>query len=172
MHYSAGYEGSVTERTFNPYGIVNWKDKWYAVGYCHLRDDIRSFRVDRMRDIRWTDIAFQRPDAFSAGEFLIDSLLPDSGSQSNDQLVSVRIQGTPQALDDLCGHWLFSRTLVERTAEIAHFKLDEQSLYMHTPYYLLSFGGKIRITEPPELNDCLSDIAESLHLYYRSTGKH
>lgn len=176
IRYAAGYEGSGsgTERTFNPYGIVNWKDKWYAVGFCQLRSDIRSFRVDRIRRIRRTDIKFRRPDGFSAGGFLLDSLLPDMGAeaQSNGQLISVRIEGNPQALDDLCRHWLFSRTLVERTADSARFRLDEQSLYVNTPHYLLSFGSAIRIAEPPELNDCLADIAESLHHYYRSSGKH
>jgi hypothetical protein len=27
----------------------------------------------------------------------------------------------------------------------------------HVPYYLLSYGGKIRIIEPPELKACLAD---------------
>jgi len=85
-----------------------------------------------------------------------------------DKLISVYIAGQPQALDDLCGHWLFSQTLVERTSDWAHFKLDEQSLYLHAPYYLLSFGGKIRITEPQALKDCLADIAESMLRFYRT----
>lgn len=168
VNYHNDYEGSFTKRRLDPYGLVNWKEKWYVVGYCHLRGEIRSFRVDRISRIRFTDTRFERPASFSARRFQLESLIPESGTLSEAFLVSVHIQGLPQALDDLCGHWLFSRALVERNLSHAHFKMDELSLYLHTPYYLLSFGSKIRIIEPPELRACLAEIAESLHHYYRN----
>ncbi|CAG7654841.1 helix-turn-helix transcriptional regulator [Paenibacillus allorhizosphaerae] len=168
LQYYTGYEGSMTMRIFDPYGLVNWKDKWYVVGFCHLRGEIRHFRVDRIGRIRLTDSVFVRPSSFSARESLLESLLPETGDESSEHLVSVQIQGLPQAMNDLCGHWLFARTLVERTTNWAHFKLDEHSLYLHAPYYLLSFGGKIQILEPMELNVCLMEIAESLAQYYQT----
>ena len=71
-------------------------------------------------------------------------------------------------MDDLCGHWLLGHALVERTAEEAVFRLDEFTLYTQVAYYLLSFGGKIRIVGPEELKSGLADIAESLFKYYQS----
>lgn len=44
MEYAAGHDGPGAWRRFDPYGIVSWKDKGYAVGFCHLRGEIRSFR--------------------------------------------------------------------------------------------------------------------------------
>lgn len=168
IDYKTGYDGVKQTRTLDPYGLVHWKSKWYAVGYCHLRGEIRSFRVDRMGQIRPTDVVFDRPATFSPREFLLDSLLTEQGSESNPHLVSVHIQGIPQALDDLCGHWLLGHALVERTAEEAVFRLDESTLYTQVAYYLLSFGGKIRIVGPEELKSGLADIAESLFKYYQS----
>ncbi|QMV40691.1 helix-turn-helix transcriptional regulator [Cohnella cholangitidis] len=168
IHYKTGYDGAVTKRTVDPYGLVHWKSKWYAVGYCHMRGEIRSFRVDRMSDLKRTEGNFRRPSHFSAREFLLDGLLSESGAESDRHLISVRIQGNPQALDDLCGHWLLGHALVERTEDRAHFKLDELNLYTQVPYYLLSFGGKIRIEEPERLKDCMVDITSSLLDYYRS----
>lgn len=168
IHYKTGYDGAATKRTVDPYGLVHWKSKWYAVGYCHLRGEIRSFRVDRMSDLKRTEDTFDRPPHFSAKEFLLDGLLSEAGSESDRHLISVRIQGNPQALDDLCGHWLLGHALVERTEDRAHFSLDELNLYTQVPYYLLSFGGKIRIEEPEQLKDCMVDITSSLLDYYRS----
>ena len=130
LDYYAGYEGTYTKRRFDPYGIVNWKDKWYAVGFCHLRGEIRSFRVDRIGRIRRTDATFQRPASFSARQFLLVSLLPEPAAEPDDPRISVRIAGSPQALDDLCAHWLFGHALVERTANGAVFQLDERSLFV------------------------------------------
>lgn len=172
IDYRTGYDGAMNRRTVDPYGLVHWKSKWYAVGYCHLRGEIRSFRVDRMSRLARADNKFQRPLHFSSREFLLGNLLSDSESgyeaTDNDSLTSMHIQGNPQAIDDLCGHWLLGHALVERMADRAHFKLDEHNLYTQIPYYLLSFGGKIRIEAPEELKQCMVDITASLLDYYRS----
>ena len=41
-------ERAETERLFDPYGVVYHAGVWYAVGYYHLRDNIRTFRLDRI----------------------------------------------------------------------------------------------------------------------------
>lgn len=168
IDYKSGYENTVTKRAIDPYGLVHWRSRWYAVGYCRMRGEIRSFRVDRMSHLRRTDAKFSRPPHFSAREFLLDSLLADPGSDFENHSISVRIQGPSQAIDDLCGHWLLSHALVERTGDQAHFRLDELRLYTQVPYYLLTFGGKIRIVEPEELKGCMVEIAASLLSHYQS----
>jgi predicted DNA-binding transcriptional regulator YafY len=42
------WQGEETEREFDPYGIVVNEGYWYTSGYCHLRQDLRTFRVDRI----------------------------------------------------------------------------------------------------------------------------
>lgn len=166
MIYQTGYEGGAKERMLEPYGLVHWKSKWYVVGRCRLRSEIRSFRVDRIQALSRTDTVFSRPEGFSARQFLLNSLLP--GPESEEELVSVHIEGNPQALNDLCSHWLFGHALAERTEYRAHFRLTELTVYTEAPYFLLSYGGKIRIVEPPELKECMIEITSSLLEYYRT----
>lgn len=166
IDYQARYEVSAQTRTVDPYGLVHWKSKWYVVGYCHLRREIRSFRVDRIQALSVTDAAFQRPSEFSARQFLMNSLLPRP--ENGQELISVHLQGDPQSMNDLCEHWLFGHALVERTEDRAHFKLDELTLFTQAPHFLLSYGGKIRIVEPVELKECMIEIASSLLEFYRA----
>lgn len=166
--YRSGYDHVITKRKVDPYGLVHWKSKWYIVGYCRLREEVRSFRVDRIGDISSTEDIFQRPAPFSARDFLLGSLLTEGAADSQSQMITMHIQGMPQALDDLCGHWLLGHALIDRTADEARFKVDELTLYTQISYYLLSYGGKIRIVEPAELRRCMADIAESLLHIYRS----
>lgn len=51
-----------TERIIDPYGVVYRSGFWYTPAYCHLRNDIRTFRLDRM--LR----AELRPDSFTPPE--------------------------------------------------------------------------------------------------------
>ena len=55
---------------FDPYGLVWRGGRWYAVGHCHLRGDVRSFRLDRVIDVHALPASFGRPDGFDALEHL------------------------------------------------------------------------------------------------------
>lgn len=51
--------GSDTTREIDPLGIVFLQDKHCVLGWCHLRQDTRVFRLDRMRDLVVTDRSFR-----------------------------------------------------------------------------------------------------------------
>jgi predicted DNA-binding transcriptional regulator YafY len=67
-------KGHHTTRPFDAYGLVYWASSWYAVGMCHLRHDLRSFRLDRVDTVTWLDQVFARPKAFNAMEHLQRSI--------------------------------------------------------------------------------------------------
>jgi predicted DNA-binding transcriptional regulator YafY len=72
MAYSTG--GKATERDFDPYGLAFRQGKWYAVGYCHLRRELRSFRVDRIKDAEITGVHFERPADFDAMQHVVSGI--------------------------------------------------------------------------------------------------
>jgi len=57
-------QGEETERDFDPYGLTYYLQKWYVVGYCHLRQALRSFRLDRITHIDTINAHFKRPEGF------------------------------------------------------------------------------------------------------------
>jgi len=57
-------QGENTERDFDPYGLTYYLHKWYVVGYCHLRQDLRSFRLDRIMQVKEVNAHFERPEGF------------------------------------------------------------------------------------------------------------
>jgi predicted DNA-binding transcriptional regulator YafY len=44
-----------TERAVSPQRLVHYRDNWYLDAWCHLRNDLRSFAVDAIRDARLVD---------------------------------------------------------------------------------------------------------------------
>ncbi len=48
MTYQAAGNGMTSRREVDPYGLVYREGAWYLVGWCHLRREVRSFRVDRI----------------------------------------------------------------------------------------------------------------------------
>lgn len=39
---------AATRREVEPVGVLSLDDDWYLVGWCRLRDDARTFRLDRI----------------------------------------------------------------------------------------------------------------------------
>ena len=42
------YQGSITSRSVSPQHLVYYRDNWYLDGWCHLRNDLRTFSVARI----------------------------------------------------------------------------------------------------------------------------
>ncbi len=59
-----GQDG-VTTREVDPFGLARM-GAWYLVGHCHLRDDLRTFRLDRMLEVSATARRFAKPPDFDA----------------------------------------------------------------------------------------------------------
>jgi len=149
----------------DPYGMFYWGNKWYTVGFCHLRNEIRSFRAERILQIKRTQMMFKRPEDFSAGEFFLQKLLPDPASK--DEVISVIISGRSDALDDLCIHWFLGHYLKERTLNQGIFLFEEKLLHAYVPYFLLPYGKSIQVIEPQSLRKKLVAITSELMEYYQ-----
>jgi predicted DNA-binding transcriptional regulator YafY len=63
VHFKYGREdGTESERDARPLALYFWGRKWTLAAWCELRADYRSFRPDRMRELRVLDARFD-PDA-------------------------------------------------------------------------------------------------------------
>lgn len=73
LDYLDGYD-QTSKRVLNPYGLVYHSGHWYVSGWCHLRRDLRSFRLDRICEAVPLSATFDRPTDFDAAAHLIHSL--------------------------------------------------------------------------------------------------
>jgi proteasome accessory factor B len=51
LTYQTAATGMVSRRDVDPYAMVYREGAWLVVGWCHLRHEIRSFRVDRIHEV-------------------------------------------------------------------------------------------------------------------------
>jgi len=69
LRYRAA-DGALTSRDFDVYGNVFRAGRWYVVGHCHLRQGLRTLRLDRVAHAEVSERAFERPGGFDASEYL------------------------------------------------------------------------------------------------------
>lgn len=70
--------GEVSERVLQPLGLVFWGYRWHLAAWCELREDLRTFRVDRVQACE-----------------LLDPFEPLPGRSLEDYLERVRSRGAP-----------------------------------------------------------------------------
>ena len=51
-------DGTESARTVRPLGLYFWGRKWTLAGWCEVRDDYRSFRPDRMSEVKMLEGVF------------------------------------------------------------------------------------------------------------------
>jgi proteasome accessory factor C len=63
LEYYAANEDRFTERTVEPYGVINGREGWYVATYDPSKEDMRHFRLDRIKSARVLEAGYEpRPD--------------------------------------------------------------------------------------------------------------
>ena len=60
--YAGAERREVTSRDVDPYGLFQKGGAWFLVGWCHLRDDLRTFHLGRVRSLAVNQAAPRTPD--------------------------------------------------------------------------------------------------------------
>lgn len=71
-------DGVITERTLDPYGVALRVGRWYVVGFCHLRQEIRTFRLDRLLEVAFVPETFE-PQTVNVMEYVEHALAKTPG---------------------------------------------------------------------------------------------
>jgi len=60
------WAGEASERELDPFGLVFHAGRWYVTGHDRLRDAVRTFRLDRIGEVREVGAAVAPPAGFDA----------------------------------------------------------------------------------------------------------
>ncbi len=59
LQYKSVESIAVTEREIEPIGVFQEGDFWYFMAFCHLRNEVRQFRLDRIHHIELSEYPFK-----------------------------------------------------------------------------------------------------------------
>lgn len=69
-----GKDKAELQREVDPYGMFYRLGHWYIGGFCHLRQALRIFRLDRLTEVTLLKTTFDRPANYNAAEQFRQSL--------------------------------------------------------------------------------------------------
>jgi predicted DNA-binding transcriptional regulator YafY len=142
-----------TERVIDPYGVVYHAGHWYAAAHCHLRGDLRSFRLDRVLAAEPCEPpdAFTRPEGFDCLAFVLSSLAATPRTYPVEVALYVTLDEARRRVPPSLA------TLEETPAGvIMRCSTDNPDWMAGT---LASLGCDLVVHEPPELRAALCRLA-------------
>ena len=142
----------VTHRKVEPYGITGWKGHWYLGGYCCLRQDYRSFRLDRIQQVQILSETFEKAENFDFEAYVKEQY--NTAGMHMEVEFQGELSAVQQKIPTLYG------TLTETpTGVLLQEQYDDVESMAR---YLMSLNLPFVIHHPPELREALLRLGERM----------
>lgn len=150
-----------TQRVVEPYFIIFKGSAFYFVALCRLRDEFRTFRLDRVVDVKLTDERFIKRDGIEAESYFRGSWRVYSGEPVK---VVVRFAGAAARVVSSSNH--HADELVEMTDDGTVLYTVVCRGLEEIERWILGFGSEAEVLEPPDLREDLAVIGAYLKSTY------
>ncbi len=154
MEYYASNEDRFTSRVIEPYALINGQEGWYVAAFDPAKDDVRHFRLDRIKRVHASDEVYEpRPDLDPVGDI---EGWPRTGEVGGSRIAHVWI--SPEQ-----ARWAREeRTLV---AELDDGSVIVEWAFKGVTYLVkevLKEAGEAAVLEPADARQAVLTAAEGL----------
>ena len=144
----------LTHRKVEPYGMMGWDGHWYLVGYCCLRQDYRTFRLDRIQQVEALEEPFERPEDFDCRTYVMEQ----NSRKAARRDIEVEFQAPLYTVQQKIPASYGSLTATP-TGVLFQCQYDDLAGMAR---YLMSLNLPFVIRHPPELREALLRLAEQM----------
>ncbi len=159
----AKYQSNDTEfRRINPYLLKEYRNRWYVIGHSHLKDDLRTFGLDRIDEPELLADTF-RVRKFDQEEYFHHSV----GITAGGTPTRIRFRTSPTLSRYLISQEIHSTQQVIKQYDDGSTEF-EINVYV-TPELMIilqGYGASLEVIEPQELRDTLLGNARKIQDLY------
>jgi predicted DNA-binding transcriptional regulator YafY len=153
---------SQTRRKIAPYKIWFFDGTFYLIANCGLREDIRIFALDRIKELEITDESFETPEDFNIDEFMRSSFGVFHGDP-----VRVRIWFAADIAEYIGEKiWHNSQRLEPQKDGSIIFEAEVAGTE-EIKYWVLKWGAKARVLAPDSLSEETQKEVEAMLANYK-----
>ncbi len=144
-------------RDVDPYRLAWLNDGWFLMGYCHLRSELRVFRLSRMNGVRVLAQQFERPL----------HLTQSWENPSQNRQIEVRVLFKIEAKRWMQEHPSF---FIIEQKEVMDGLLVTLAVHNYDEilHWLLGWGDKVQVLEPVDLQERLVQAAQGILETYQA----
>ncbi len=154
MRISYSSNGNMSERDIEPIGCFYSQINWYMVAFCRLRNDYRSFRIDKISSFSLTD------ESFSKEHLSLTQYIEKYRLQKDINEVIIRVKSSDlTTINDYKYYHGWLKEVVEGDYTDIYFRIFNLE---HFARWYLSFADIADIIQPDILQEKVKDQINSL----------
>jgi len=150
--YQSLKESAATIRKVEPYKIWFYEGTIYIIGRCHLRNEIRTFVLDRIRVLKVTDETFKTPKNFDFQKYIRHGF-----KIMHDELHTVRILISPSWARYVGEKIWHESQMIQKHLDGAIEVIFRVAGLEEIKQWVLGLGSEAYVVEPEELR-CLVQL--------------
>jgi predicted DNA-binding transcriptional regulator YafY len=140
-----------SEREIEPYGVLHADGRWYLVGFCLSRQELRTFRLDRLSELEIRKETFERPESFDARAYFASQMPFVQSLYEIDVWIDMPVEEAERSF----AMW---RIATESHEGGTRLRCSRDRLETFAAM-VLSLGKRIVVNHPPELRNTFAQLA-------------
>jgi proteasome accessory factor B len=158
IRYNSLFEGTIIEVELCPYHLFNNNRAWYVLGRSSLHKSIRTFKLNRIRELKTSDKCFLGGKDFNVYDYLgrAWSMVPEG------QIYNIKLRFLPKVANNIAEvQWHSTQKVIRNSDGSATVEFRVDGLGEIT-WWILGYGDQVQVLAPKALRKRISQIAENI----------
>jgi len=158
IRYHSLYEGGIIEVELSPYHLLYNERAWYVLGYSSLHNSIRTFKLNRIQDLKLSDKCFLTDQTFDVYEYLgrAWSMIPEG------RIYHIKLRFLPKVANNVTEVQWHSTQKVTRHSDgsaTVEFRVDGLG---EITWWILGYGDQVQVLAPKTLRKKVLEVAKNM----------
>ncbi len=158
IRYHSLFEGAIIDVELCPYHLLYNNRAWYVLGRSSMHESVRTFKLNRIRELTTTEKCFVDDKNFDVYEYLgrAWSMIPEG------RIYNIKLRFLPEVAHDVVEvqwHSTQQVTLEKDDSAIVEFQVDGLN---EITWWVLSYGDKVQVLAPRMLRQRIIKIAQRM----------
>jgi len=164
IEYFTMYRNTSSTRTVDPYKLLSKEGRSYMIAWCHSREHVAIFRLDRVKTLRLTNDFFERNEDYDESAFL----KPMFGIFNDGKSFKVKVRFSPWV-----ARWIREDRWhpSQKFTDLADGSLQVDMKVTGTidvKRWILSFGRDAEVLEPTHLRTEIAADSQDMAALYKT----
>ncbi|MFB0551704.1 MAG: helix-turn-helix transcriptional regulator [Phycisphaerae bacterium] len=158
IRYHSLFEGAIIDVELCPYHLLYNNRAWYVLGRSSMHESVRTFKLNRIRELTTTERCFVDGENFDVYEYFgrAWSMIPEG------RIYNIKLRFLPKVANNVAEvHWHSTQKVVRNSdgSAIVEFRVDGLG---EITWWILGYGDQVQVLAPKTLRKRISQIAKNM----------
>jgi proteasome accessory factor B len=158
ISYQSFYEDGIIDSELSPYHLLYSQRAWYVMGFSSLHKSIRTFKLNRIKQLQMLDKCFIEGDDFDLSDYIgrACSLIPEG------RIYNVKLRFLPKVANNVTEVQWHSTQMVRFENDgsaIVEFRVDGIGEIF---WWILGYGDQVQVLAPKALRQKVISAAKNM----------